>query len=71
MAEELPKMDTAADILQAATPLESNVLPAHAVQAEALQKDIVMSDAPTDQPAVRPCSSSSSHVGSFGVLESV
>ncbi|KAF4460059.1 histone-lysine N-methyltransferase [Fusarium albosuccineum] len=53
MADEAPKPEPAADIPQVAAPFDAgaNGLPAHAVQAEALQKDIVMSDAPLEQPA--------------------
>ncbi|KAF4988746.1 hypothetical protein FDECE_14935 [Fusarium decemcellulare] len=53
MADEAPKPESAADIPQVAAPFDAsaNGLPAHAVQAEALQKDIVMSDAPLEQPA--------------------
>ncbi|KAJ3468775.1 hypothetical protein MRS44_002840 [Fusarium solani] len=54
MAEEAQKPETTTEAPQVAASLDSsatNGLPAHAVQAEALQKDIVMSDAPADQPA--------------------
>ena len=58
MAEEAQKPETTTEVPQVAASLDSgatNGLPAHAVQAEALQKDIVMSDAPADQPAVSFC----------------
>ncbi|KAM0434663.1 hypothetical protein ACHAPT_003762 [Fusarium lateritium] len=54
MAEEAPKPEPTTEIPQVAAPLDAgaaNGFPTHAVQAEALQKDIVMSDAPADQPA--------------------
>ncbi|KAM5376966.1 hypothetical protein ACJZ2D_005168 [Fusarium nematophilum] len=58
MAEEAPKPEPTADIPQVAVPFDSgaNGLPSHAVQADALQKDIVMSDVPTEQPAASLCS---------------
>ncbi|RMJ08519.1 hypothetical protein CDV36_011868 [Fusarium kuroshium] len=57
MAEEAQKPETTTEVPQVAASLDSgatNGLPSHAVQAEALQKDIVMSDAPADQPASSP-----------------
>jgi hypothetical protein len=54
MADETPKADPTMETPQIAAPADTAT---NGFPTESLQKDVVMSDAPVDQPAV--CSSSS------------
>ncbi|KAM0251348.1 hypothetical protein ACHAP5_001657 [Fusarium lateritium] len=51
MTDEIPKSDTTMETPQIAAPADAVT---NGFQTESLQKDVVMSDAPVDQPASSP-----------------